>query len=250
MSYLRWSKTRKIQLTVVVIALAVLCMQLASCALSKRARNVEYSGFLGNDYALLQAGDQEQAQERYVKPGVNWAVYNKILLDPVTIWRGRESSKEGLSLAEARKLVDYFYGLIYHKFVQRYQLVRASEPDTLRVQVAITKLGESHVVMDVVSTVVPQFRATSSLYGLVTGKPAFVGSAAIELRVADAETGELLGLGVSHRVGGKTLNAESLNSWGDVENIMRYWVDHAYYNLCELQKRDDCIKPKERRGFL
>jgi hypothetical protein len=117
-------------------------------------------------------------------------------------------------------------------------------PDTLRVQVAITKLEESHVVMDVMSTVIPATRALSGLDKLVTGKPAFVGEAAIEVKVTDAMSGELLGAGVDHRVGGKLLQASHFTSWGEVQEIMQEWAAYGSYNLCELQKRSNCIKAK------
>ena len=78
---------------------------------------------------------------------------------------------------------------------------------------------------------------------MLTGKPAFVGEAAIEAKVMDAVSGELLGAGVAHRVGGKFLQASHFTSWGEVEDIMQYWAAHGSYNLCELQKRSTCKKP-------
>lgn len=85
--------------------------------------------------------------------------------------------------------------------------------DTLRVQVALSKLNESHVVLDVVSTVVPVALALSGLDKAITGKPAFVGEAEIEFKVKDAVSGELLAAGVDHRVGGKFLQASHFSSW-------------------------------------
>jgi hypothetical protein len=123
-------------------------------------------------------------------------------------------------------------------------MVTSPAPHTLRVQVAITKLEESHVVMDVVSSVVPVTLALSGLDELVTGKPAFVGEAAVEVKVADAMSGELLAAGVDHRVGGKVLSASHFTSWGEVQDIMQAWAAHGSYNLCTLQKRANCKQPK------
>lgn len=229
---------------VIVLAIALASTALAGCANTSRDRNVHYSGFLG-DYSMLLEGGPDQAQRRYVRPDTDWAAYRKVLLDPVTFWRGDESRKDGVSAHDAQVLMNYFYAVIHKDLEsQGFQLVDSPGPGTLRVQVALTKLGESHVVMDVVSSVVPATLALSSVDKLVTGKPAFVGEAEMEYKAKDAVTGELLAAGVDHRVGGKLLTASQFSSWGDVEKIMRLWASYGSYNLCKLQERTDCVQPK------
>jgi hypothetical protein len=217
---------------------------LIACAPTRSARDVHESGFLGADAAKLHKGGKGEAALVYRNPNVNWASYTKMLLDPVTLWRPPDAPDQGISHADAQTLTDYFYNLIYKKFSQEIEMVRTPQPHTLRVKIAITKAEKSHVVLDVVSTVVPQLHAASSLKQLVTGKPAFVGSVQIEVKVTDAMTGELLGAGVAERVGGKTLDAEHLQTWGEVEEAMQFWVNHAAYRLCELQQKSTCVEPK------
>jgi len=225
------------------IALSLVTLLGAGCAGTTRDPNVYYSGFLG-DYSKLVEGGDKQAERRYLRPHVDWASYNKVLLDPVTMWRGDESRSKGISSHDAQMMANYFYQLIYKDLkAQGLEIVVTPMPDTLRVQVAITKLEESHVVMDVVSSVIPATIALSGLDKLVTGKPAFVGEAAIEVKVTDAMSGELLGAGVDHRVGGKLLQASHFTSWGEVQEIMQKWAAYGSYNLCELQERSNCIKP-------
>lgn len=222
----------------------VLLTAIAGCASTSRDRNVNYSGFLG-DYSKLVAGDDQQAQRRYVRPHVDWAAYDKVLLDPVTLWRGDESRRNGASAADAQAMANYFYQVIKTALKgEGFEMVTAPATHTLRVQVAITKLEESHVVMDVVSSVVPVPLALSSLDKLLTGKPAFVGEAAVEVKVTDAMSGELLAAGVDTRVGGKFLEASHFTSWGEVQDIMLAWAAHGSYNLCMLQKRANCTQPK------
>ena len=226
------------------IAIAMMSVLIAGCAGSTRDRNVYYSGFLG-DYSDLVAGGDKQAERRYLRPHVDWASYSNVLLDPVTLWRGDESRSSGVTGHDAQVMANYFYQLIYRDLkAQGFEMVTTPSPDTLRVQVAITKLEESHVAMDVISSVVPATLALSSLDKMVTGKPAFVGEAAIEVKVTDAMSGVLLGAGVDHRVGGKLLQASHFTSWGEVQQIMQAWAGYGSYNLCELQKRSNCVKPK------
>ena len=221
----------------------------AGCAATSRAPGVERSGFLGADYDLLKPGNDQQAQLRYIRSGVNWASYDKVLLDPVTIWKGKEASGQGISPHDQQVLANYFYSVIRGALEKEgFKLVTLPEADALRVQVAVTKANEANVALNVVSTVVPQLRLVSSLDKLATGKPAFVGEAQIEVKATDAHTGELLAAGIDHRVGGKTLDASTFQSWGDVEAMMRLWANHGAYNLCRLQERSNCVPPTSLQG--
>lgn len=211
---------------------------------TSRARHVTESGFLGADFTLLEPGDKTQAQQVYFTPGTDWASYHNILLEPVTVWRGTESREDGVSRNDARILADYFYGVIRAALEkQGFKLVDTPMPHTLRVAVAVTKPQEAHVGLDVASAVVPQLHVLSSLGKAVTGKPAFVGEAQVEVKVTDATTGELIAAGIDHRVGGNVLNAAAFSSWGQVEEMMRLWASHGSYNLCRRQNRSDCIPP-------
>lgn len=223
----------------------IAAMLLASgCTQTSRAPDVTDSGFLGADYALLKPGKPDQAQLVYFRAGVTWSRYQKILLDPVTGWKGRESAGRGISPQDEQMLVNYFYSVIHDALVKEgFKLVTAPEPDTLRVRVAITKAQESDVALNVISTVIPALHVLSSLEKAATGKPSFVGEAQIEVKATDAMTGELLAAGIDHRVGGKALDASTMTSWGDVENMMRLWANHGSYNLCRLQERPNCIAP-------
>jgi len=100
------------------------------------------------------------------------------------------------------------------------------------------------VVMDVVSTVVPQARALSTLKGLATGKPAFVGEASVEAKISDAQTGKIIAAAVDRRVGGKTLEAEAFDTWGDVNEILEYWAKQARFRLCEARDGANCVHPE------
>ena len=103
--------------------LALISLLLVSCAATKPGPVPQYTGFL-TDYSLLHQGKEGQAELVYANPEADWDKYTKILLDPVTLWRGKNSQLQGVSPADAQKLADYFYHLIYNKFAQHYQMVR------------------------------------------------------------------------------------------------------------------------------
>lgn len=216
---------------------------LAACVSTKPGRDVHASGFLGPDAALLRKGSEDEAPLVYRKANVDWPSYNQILLDPVTFWSAPGENQAEVANANKQILVNYFHQLIYNSLAHEFTMVTVPAAHTLRIKVAITKAEKSHVVLDVVSTLVPQLRLISGLKDLLTGKPAFVGEAQIEYKITDAGTGTLLAEGVANRVGGKTLNTDHLKSWGDVEESFQFWVAHAIYKLCLLQEKPNCAVP-------
>ena len=215
--------------------IAVFC---CGCVPSQQVSIKDRSDCL-EDYSILVNGDGGEAQHSYIKKGVKWATYDKVLLDPVTLWRGYQSRFRGISPSDAQKLVDYFYNLAYAKLARNYKMVRQPVPHTLRVSIAIIKIDDSNVALNVISNVMPQARL--KLKNIVTGKPSFMGKIAIELKLVDAQTGELLGIGVDRRVSRKMLDQRSLNSWDNIEKIMKVWVGKFNYRFCKGLGDRDCV---------
>jgi hypothetical protein len=166
----------------------------------------------------------------------------------VTIWRGTEARSRGLSPVQAQVLANYFYQLMVNDLSPYWKVVTAPGPDVLRVSVALTKLDEQRLILDVVSSVVPQVRTLNTLQSLVTGRFAFVGSAAIEARITDSATGRILAEGMDRRIGKLILSASQLHTWGDVQDIMEFWVERSVHNLCTVQARPGC-PPLPREGI-
>jgi hypothetical protein len=220
------------------LLIASLCL---ACAATKGARNVEKAqeGFLG-DYSMLEETSGPGARLRYLREGVDWKRYDKMLIDPVQFWKAPDV-KSTLSEAEKQALVNYFHSTIYESMSHYFQMVSVPLPDTLRISIAFTRLGSRNVTLDTVSTYVPQMRLISEARTVFTGRPAFVGEAAYEGRVTDAYTGELLAAAVDRRVGGKTI--KGLDSWSDVKNAIDYWIESLAYDACVLQERADCKAP-------
>jgi hypothetical protein len=227
-----------------LIALTAATTLLAGCAASQQARDVEESGFLGQDYALLRPGEEGEALLVYRNPDASWSSYDKIKLDPVTIWAGEGSEFEDFSQPERQELADTLYTMVAEELSQDFQMVDQPGPGVLQVQVAITDAQTSNPTMDTISTVVPQALLLSQAKGLVTGKPGFVGEASVELRATDGQTGELVAAGVDRRVGGKSVTGAPTDSWDDVREAYRYWAKQFRYRLCAERGATDCTPPE------
>jgi hypothetical protein len=209
------------------------------CAETQQAREVQSSGFLGTDYARLKEGTEGQALLAYTDPNANLGKYDKIRLDPVTIWMSSKSAFEGISAEDRQRLADDLYAALHKELSQDYQLVEELGPGVMRVQVALTDAKGSAPVMDTISTVMPIGLAISQTKALVTGKPSFVGESQAEAKVTDGANGHLLAAAIDRRVGGKSISGTT-SSWDDVHKAFEYWARQLRYRLCTESGRQGC----------
>ena len=228
-----------------VVLTLIVPLVLAACAQRgiQKIKDIEFSGFLG-DYSQLRPGGKERASYFYIKPNLNLAKYDKILLDPPVLFRGKESRTKGISSEDTQRLINNFHTLLHESLSKDYQIVQVPGPSTMRFQAAITKIKESSVGLDAVSSFVPQLRGITTLAGYVTGKPLFQGEAIIEAKITNSVTRELLTAGVDSRVGGKNLKGSTFNSWGDVNEIMKFWAKGTAYRLCQMRGGTGCKRPR------
>ena len=229
-----------------VVLLSALAL-LIGCATSqsKQARTVEKSGFLG-DYSMLSPGGEGEALLFYENPEANWPSYNKIFLAPVAYYGGRDTYPKGFTRADLQKLVNRFYYILYNDLAEDYQMVDEPAPHTLRIQVALTSVGESSQTADSVSAVAPVIvNPIRNFAGSLSGETIFAGQASIEAKITDGLTGKLLYAAVDRRVGQRSTSGSSTRRTADVEEIMWYWGDLARYRLCTLRGGEECIRPEQ-----
>jgi uncharacterized protein DUF3313 len=234
---------------------AILAMMLVvtGCASTQEAKSVEKSGFLG-DYSLLKEGERSSVSGGnaentallvYKNPAADWRKYKKIQLDPVTIWMSQKDSQlKDVSVEDRQRMAALLWKQFDEQLRKDYAMTSQGGPDVLHFQAAITEAGESSVVMDTVSSIVPQLKLLSGMKSLATGVSAFSGSASAELKVTDGADGTILFEAVDRRGGTKSLSGVT-NSWNDVEESYRYWAEKARYRLCQLREGKDCVEPKE-----
>jgi hypothetical protein len=222
------------------LAILAIMLMVAGCGSSRRADEVQPQGFLG-DYSMLTAGEEGQVILRYVNPDADWARYDKILIDPVTVW-GLARTRD-IPEADLQTAANFMHTELQRELGKDFQLVDAPGPDTLRLTAALTDAEPANQTMVVISNVVPFAIATTGTYEYVTGNPTFQGQAAAEAKITDAQTGELLAAAVDKRMGGRSM-ASAETSWTDVNNILAYWAQLTRFRLCELQERAACEAPK------
>ncbi len=232
------------------ILLAAVLVLLTGCAATKQARTVTTSGFLQDLYPQMREGKGDEALLVYRNPNVDWsakASYKKILLDPVMIWRGKDSKLEGPEQKDVQAIADAFYALVYQELSKDYDMVKEPGPKTFRMQAALTDVEQSSPALDVLSSVPAPFNVAfvaSTVKTLSTGTPLFKGAASVEAKFMDAESGEVLAAAVDRRVGGRFLDREVFDSWNDVYGALKYWAQLTRFRLCQLRKQADCVRPE------
>ncbi|MGH7164769.1 MAG: DUF3313 domain-containing protein [Nitrospiraceae bacterium] len=222
----------------------------SGCAATQEAKSVEKSGFLG-DYSMLKEGKrstfgqgaENEALLVYKNPAADWRKYKKVQLDPVTVWMGPNSQMKDVKAEDRQRLANLLWSNIDEQLRKDYEMTSQPGPDVVRIQVAITEGESSNAVMDTVSSIVPQLKVLSGVKSLATGVSAFTGSASVEAKMTDGDTGALLAAAVDRRGGTKSLSGVT-NSWHDVEEAYRFWAEKLRYRLCQHRGGSNCIPPK------
>jgi hypothetical protein len=231
-------------------AILSLMLVVTGCAATQEAKSVEKSGFLG-DYSLLKEGQrstikegsEDQALFIYKNPAAEWRKYKKIQLDPVTIWMSQKDSQlKDVSVEDRQRLSALLWSKLDEQLRKDYEMTGQSGPDVMRIQIAITEAGESNAVLDTVTSIVPQTRMLSGMVSLGRGVSLFTGSASVEGKMTDTETGTILSEAVDRRGGTKSLMGVT-NSWNDVEEAYRFWAEKLRYRLCQWRGGMNCVEP-------
>lgn len=230
--------------TVVLVVASTAIVCLTGCVTSSQARHVTPGGFLGESASLLEKGVRgEDTLLVYRKDGADWRAYDKVILDPVTIWSAKPSTLPQEQLDDYQKLVDNFHRTLREKLAVSYGIVEAPAPGALRIQTAIVNGAQAYNTLKVAKVIAPYAGFADILWTFATGKPAFAGEVSLEYMIKDAQTEELLAAGADRRVGGNQLGKATFTTWGDVQHILTYWSDLAVYRLCVDRAAPDCRKP-------
>jgi len=192
------------------------------------------TGFL-QDYSGLEPGPKGGAALRYVKEGVDWKQYDKVMLDEVALFLSQDADFRGIYLDEMEALEDIFHKSIVQALGDKYPLTSEPGPGVLRLRPAITGLVPSRPVLNTVSTIVPVGLAISHVKKAATGVHANVGLASMEAELLDSQTNEQLAAVVDKRSGAKYQVIKGMSKWGHVKDIFDTWAKRLRMFLDEAR---------------
>jgi len=192
-------------------------------------------GFLPHP-ELLTSGGPGRPDLVYFKPGLNFANYNAILLDPVVIISDPTSPLSSASTEQRYALVNTYYSELFAALSAHCTMQASPAPGTLRLDFALTDAKLSDGLVKTLATYTPYvsvaYKVGSVAFNDSVGT--FSGTATSEAYATDSISGTLLWQGVDKRAGTTALIQNTTNNWLDVDNAMKAWSAQAAKRLQEL----------------
>ena len=176
------------------------------------------SGFLG-EYPVFEAG-AEGVDKRYLKEGVDFSKYNKVMMDEVVFYFKSGADYKGIQPSEIQELNEEFNKAFIEKLGGAYPLTDSPGPDVMRVRVAITNLEPSSPVSGTMSTVIPIGLAASLIKKGTTGEYLGIGSATMEAEFLDSMSNERIAAAIDKAPGGKF----DVGKLSPAKSAFRFWA--------------------------
>jgi hypothetical protein len=220
---------------------AAMSLLLSGCMVgSHQARSVDIKNSPLVNPDIFVEGSGDQLLYRYVSPKVDVKQYSKIIIDPVMVQKDGELDKD--ELQDYQTLANNAYVYLKQELEKDYKIVKSPEPGTFRIQMAIIDADSSKPVRNTLSTILPIGMGLSLIKYTATGKQSGVGEITVEMKLTDANTGELLGAALDRRVGGKQLT-KLWSSWNNADDALQYWAKRLSFVLCDMRGGTNCVAP-------
>lgn len=171
-------------------AILALCAALAGCA---NVQPVAYSEVASSSYLAPNPSDSSgRVPYRYAST-VDWRAYNKVILEPVVVYRGADQQFGDMSEQDKAALASYMQAKFAEKLRSRFALVNQRGPNTLRVRLTLTGAVANTPVLGTLS----RFDLAGAVYNGVQaardGEGSMTGSVIYAVEIFDAANARLLG---------------------------------------------------------
>jgi len=217
-------KTSVRTLLAVVMGIALLTFTFSCASTSSQTKGAtaeaQKVGFLGDYAKNLQPGPEGGAKMRWLKPGVDFGKYNKVMLDSVIFFFADQSEYKGIDPQAMKELADACDQQIVNALKGSYPVVAEPGPDVARIRFAITNLEQSRPVLSAVTTVVPIGLAISIVKKGATGSWTGSGATGAEMMAIDSMTGDVIAVAQDKRTAGF---GERFTKWGSAEDAFKFW---------------------------
>jgi hypothetical protein len=199
-----------------LLVVSITLLTISGCA----KQQVKYSGFLEN-YPEFGPGRDGGVDLLYLKEGVDFKKYNKVMMDHVVFYFNKDAEYKGINSHEMNKMSEAFHKAFIKELKPYFRVVDKPGPDVMRIRTAVTDIVASKPGLSVTTTIVPTALAFSFVKKAVTGSHTGVGQASIEAEILDSLTNERIGAAIDKRAGKKS---EGASEWGAVEGAFEFWA--------------------------
>jgi len=181
---------------------------LTGCASQQMDAN-QFSGFISQKYySQLKTVEipSKQTSYRYLSPNFNPADYSQVMIDPVIAFP-KPQATEQVSLGTVRALQEKMTVLLEESFAEILPITKMTKPGVLRVQTAISGVNLSNKALAVYQYI-PIALVAASINTAAGGRDQEV-KLYIEMQVVDAQSNEVLAVGVREILGEDLETAKS-----------------------------------------
>ena len=176
------------------LAILALCMTLAGCA---GVTPIPYSAVASSPYLVPNPSDASGHIPYHYATGVDWRTYNKVIVEPVVIYRGPDQQFADMSEEDKASLASYMQTRFTQELGRRFTLVNQRGPNTVRVRLTLTGAVANTPVLGTLS----RFDLAGAVYNGVQaardGEGSMTGSVIYAVEIFDVATSRLLGAFVS-----------------------------------------------------
>ncbi len=188
---------------------------------SSQPKKLSTSGFLGT-YPTFEKG-ADHVDLRYLKKGVDFKKYNKIMMDEVVFYFNTASSNyKGIHASEIQELSEVFHKTFIETFGT--MLTDKPGPNVIRMRLAVTDIEPSNPASGTISTVIPVGLAVSLIKKGTTGEYIGIGSATAEVEFLDSITNERVAAAIDKAPGGKL----DVGKTSPAKSAFKYWSKRLY----------------------
>lgn len=190
--------------------------------------SLQTSGFLG-DYSELSKAPGAQDSWQWVRPGVDWKAYRKIMLQPIEVWINPQAAYAGIQPDVYKQITDSFRNVLLEAFrAGGYGIVDQPGPGVLRLRVALTGITPERPSLTPLD-VLP-IKLAFDVARAATGTDKNVIAVSGEAEVLDGVSGQRLFAQVTTKKDAHLFVAQNL-SWDDVREAAMAWANQARSRL-------------------
>jgi hypothetical protein len=168
---------------------------LALCAIATGCSTVTpvpYSEIASSAYMAPDTTDPSGRVPYRYSTAVDWRTYNKVILEPVAIYRGKDHQFGDVSDKDRATLAAHMQTRFAEKLRSRFTLINTRGPNTLRVRLTLTGAVTNTPVLGTLS----RFDLAGAVYNGVQaardGEGMMTGSVIYGVEIFDASTSRLL----------------------------------------------------------
>lgn len=207
--------------TAVKYALAVFMVTALSIS-NGLAGEPKFSGFLGDSavYNQLGPGPEGGAKMRWLKPGVDFGKYDKLMLDSVIFCLSDDS--KSIDPEKMKELADAFNLELVTALKDKYQIVGDPGPGVARIRIAITNFKANMPGVSAVTSVMPIGLGISLLKKGATGGWTGGGEVGVELMTIDTATNDVIALAADEK---QAAFEQRFSKTGAAKDAFKFWAE-------------------------